>query len=154
MPQAKPLRELTSQDQERFWAKVDVRGPEECWPWLASTFQKTGYGQFGLSPRVVLAHRVAFKLVRGYEPDPELKLDHTCRLRICCNPAHLRVKTDAGNIQAGMAPSSILAREGRCAQGHDLRITGAWRKDKGKMRLRCQVCKRGWNAARPSRARS
>ena len=29
----------------RFWAKVDRRGDDECWPWLASTRSK-GYGAF------------------------------------------------------------------------------------------------------------
>lgn len=29
---------------ERFWTKVDVRGPDECWPWLAAITD--GYGRF------------------------------------------------------------------------------------------------------------
>jgi len=26
--------------EERLWAKIDVRGPQECWPWKASTTSK------------------------------------------------------------------------------------------------------------------
>jgi len=29
----------------RFWDKVDKRGPDECWPWLAN-IEPTGYGTY------------------------------------------------------------------------------------------------------------
>lgn len=81
--------------EERFWAKVDKRGPNECWPWLASL--NCGYGQIGLNHRPIIAHRLAYELLIG--PIPEgMDLDHlchtqdsTCRLddrcphRRCCN---------------------------------------------------------------------
>ena len=155
------MRELTAAEVERFWSKVLVRGPGECWPWQGAIFQKTGYGMFKLLPRTVLAHRVAFKLAEGRDPDPELVLDHKCHMpdtgcpggrqcfhRPCCNRSHLREKTHAENIGLGLAPSSVLARAGVCKAGHDLRLTGAWRLDKGVLRLRCQVCKTRWNVGR------
>lgn len=45
--------------EERFWEKVERRGPDECWLWLGG---KTGggYGYFWLDGRMVRAHRFAY----------------------------------------------------------------------------------------------
>lgn len=65
---------------ERFWARVEIGGP--------------GYGQFVFATEHYLSHRVAWALTRG--PVPEGKeLDHDCRRRHCCNPAHLTPRTKA-----------------------------------------------------------
>ena len=67
---------------ERFWPKVDRRGPDECWPWLAATTY--GYGVIGdEDARMMKAHRVAWSLIIGPIPDG-LVLDHLCRNRACC----------------------------------------------------------------------
>lgn len=83
--------------EERFWAKVDRKGPDECWKWWGST---TGfrYGQINVGNGVrVLAHRLSWEWAKG--PIPEGKyLDHICRCRSCVNPAHLRLATRAENM--------------------------------------------------------
>jgi hypothetical protein len=38
---------VTTRNVENFWAKIDVRGEDECWPWIAGT-DKLGYGRFKL----------------------------------------------------------------------------------------------------------
>ncbi len=30
-----PILKLTTADTERFWSKVDRRGSDECWSWIA-----------------------------------------------------------------------------------------------------------------------
>lgn len=73
--------------EERFWTKVDVRGPDECWPWMAATFK--GYGRFYPEPGVqVTAHRYAYELEVGPVPEGHT-LHHECRLRACCNWRHV-----------------------------------------------------------------
>jgi hypothetical protein len=46
----------------RFWEKVIIAGPEDCWEWTASK-QSSGYGAFAYKPKqCVTAHRVAWAL--------------------------------------------------------------------------------------------
>lgn len=73
--------------EERFWAKVDRRGPDECWPWTGGKVGG-GYGAIrrdGGGP-VAYAHRVALELA-GIDPGPETR--HTCDNPPCVNTAHL-----------------------------------------------------------------
>jgi hypothetical protein len=84
---------------DRFWAKVDRRGPDDCWIWLGAKIS-SGYGTiyFGGKVRIVLAHRVAFELEVGPIPDG-LELDHLCFERACVNPAHLEPVTKQENLR-------------------------------------------------------
>lgn len=90
--------ELSPVDLRRFWEKVEVRAPDECWPWRASVAGKGPYGQFYLNGKVRKAHVVAWVAAHG----PlawGLELDHICELKVCCNPAHLDPVTHAVNVQ-------------------------------------------------------
>lgn len=47
---------------ERFWAKVDKRNPDECWPWLGAIYED-GYGRLntgGRNGQDVTASRAAY----------------------------------------------------------------------------------------------
>lgn len=81
---------------DRFWAKVDKRGGEDCWFWTASTVK--GYGQIHLRGTTVRAHRVSYSIVNGPIPDV-FRVDHICRVRRCVNPGHLRVVTNKQNME-------------------------------------------------------
>lgn len=87
-----PKTNLT--EEERYWAKVDRRGDDECWPWTAST-NKSGYGTFGVNGGSVLAHRYGYKLAFG-PFDPDLCVLHHCDSPPCQNPAcfFLGTRTD------------------------------------------------------------
>src|SRR5215216_1286733 len=51
---------------QRFWAKIDVRSENECWPWTGSRHPKGGYGYFGLWGHTPLgAHRAAWMFHHG-----------------------------------------------------------------------------------------
>lgn len=81
---------------ERFWKKVDRRGPDECWPWTGATVQ--GYGRLNIDNRSVLAPRVLIEVEFGVPVPPHLRVLHHCDNPPCCNPAHLFIGTQADNV--------------------------------------------------------
>lgn len=81
---------------DRFWSKVDRRGPDECWEWTRAR-NELGYGRFRFRGCLYYAHRMAWELVNGPVPEA-LEVCHTCDNPPCCNPAHLFVGTHADNL--------------------------------------------------------
>lgn len=109
---------------ERFWKKVDVREPDECWPWLAST--RLGYGQITAGRRgegVLISSRVAWELTHG--PIPKgLNVCHRCDNPKCCNRAHLFLGTQKNNM-ADAAQKGRISRshQKKGVEHHDAKLT-------------------------------
>jgi hypothetical protein len=73
---------------DRLVALVDVRGDDECWPWLGH--RTRGYGVFRPGHRYV--HRLIYE--RGHGPIPKgMLVVHKLDGRPCCNPRHLVLAT-------------------------------------------------------------
>lgn len=82
--------------QERFIARVDRRGDDECWPWTGPT-NRGGYGRMlWIDGRQHGAHRIAFELAFGWTLESGV-VCHSCDNPICCNPHHLWLGTVADN---------------------------------------------------------
>lgn len=92
---------------KRFWDQVDVRGPDECWPWLGAT-KKGGTESVAYCPSPVhagatqSAMRVAFWLSRGFVGKYRIHTKKGCE-KFCCNPLHL----EARGLDDALEPSKI-----------------------------------------------
>lgn len=74
--------------EQRFWEKVDIRGPDECWPWIGGR-DKRGYGRFRADDGVIWAHIYALRLKLGRPLKVGMETLHSCDNNPCCNPGHL-----------------------------------------------------------------
>lgn len=82
-------------DINRFWALVDIRGANECWPWRGATPGSSVY--FKLNGKAEVASRVAWCIAHG---DPGIKFVlHKCDVSICMNQSHLYLGNQARNVQ-------------------------------------------------------
>ena len=81
---------------ERFWQRVAIAGPDDCWLWQGHVIH-TGYGQAWDGVKKISAHRYAFEIANGPIPG-DLLIAHRCDVRRCCNPAHLFAATQKENI--------------------------------------------------------
>ena len=95
---AQIFAELTDKDIARFWSKIDVRGPDECWPWIARHKKRGGRGIIRFQNVFIYAPRIALALKSGFLPDIKILACHTCDYPPCCNPAHLWWGDAAANI--------------------------------------------------------
>jgi hypothetical protein len=83
---------------ERYWKKVDVRGPDECWPWTGATNGTYGNLARGGDTKdngIVYAHIVGFELQKGRKPNGVVR--HRCDTPLCQNGAHMLDGTTADN---------------------------------------------------------
>jgi len=120
-PKPKPLA-----DRIRSSTVIDAN---ECWVWQKSL--KDGYGRMWIgsradgSRRLALAYQVSFETFSGPIPDG-LVLDHLCRNRACCNPAHLEPVTQQENVLRGIGPSAANAQKTHCFRGHEFTLANTY----------------------------
>ena len=119
-----------------FYARPD---PQGCWRWTGFV-TPDGYGTIrdssGLTRK---AHRVAYEAWVGPIPDG-LQLDHLCRVRDCCNPAHLEPVTSQENSLRGETAAARHASATHCPQGHEYTPENTYSSKRGERD--CRDCRR------------
>jgi hypothetical protein len=116
---------------QRFWEKVDVGGPDECWEWKGERTAK-GYGRFDVAGRHIRAHRFAWELAHGPIPEGMFALHH-CDNPPCCNPAHLFEGTNLDNMADMTAKRRAAAGERHGSRTHPERVSRGERRPNAKL---------------------
>lgn len=130
-----PIPELTQEDIDRFWSKVQKTDhPDGCWIWTGAKSPK-GYGFFKVKKRMLKAHRVGYFLATGVYPLDKFCL-HTCDVPSCVRNSHIFLGSQQDNIDD-------MRRKGRAPVG-----------DKHGRRTHPEVIPRGddhWSRKQPER---
>lgn len=139
---------------QRLWDKVIPEPNSGCWLWTGQHSIGTGYGYFHWNGRTAILHRLTFTMLVGEIP-PGKHIDHLCRTRLCCNPAHMEPVTPRENILRGTGGSATNARKTHCMNGHLLSQRNVYNdtlyRERG-FRV-CKVCKRAQKRAGAARRR-
>ncbi len=149
----------------RFWSKVLIAGPDDCWPWQAAKTKGHGVLRRGATKNYY-AHRVAYEDAKGPIPvgteidhvchnrDKSCNLRDACPHRACCNPAHLEAVSHKENVNrrpGGLAgTAAIHAAKTHCKNGHP--FAGANLIQRPTQR-RCRTCKNESERRRTRRLR-
>jgi hypothetical protein len=130
----------------RFWNKINKT--ESCWLWTGKI--DDGYGRYPFSKNgksnLYLVHRIMISIYKnGIEPD--MFVDHLCRVRNCCNPAHLEKVTIKENTKRGKGkhsqPDSSKCINGHSIEGPDANVHISERKTRRgieALHITCKIC--------------
>lgn len=75
--------------------------PSPCHIWQGATSgtgRGGGYGRMSLNSQTVATHIVVFTHFFGFIPGKK-QVDHLCKNRLCCNPAHLELVSQKENCK-------------------------------------------------------
>ncbi len=110
------MEAITYKTSVRFWGKVAIATPEECWEWQGSR-RGDGYGQMYANSKHHAAHRLSFFIANYYFP-PVVR--HKCDNRCCVNPHHLEGGTQTDNMRDVVERGRhFYANKTHCPQGHE-----------------------------------
>lgn len=93
--------------EDRFWSKVTKT--DTCWEW-SGAINRGGYGVLSYNGKAHRAHRLAYELSVSAIPEGFV-IDHTCYVKACVRPSHLRAITAKQN-QENRAGAQARSKSG------------------------------------------
>lgn len=112
--------------------------PDSCWV-IPNRPNADGYVRISIGAVKMMSHRVALREI-GIDIPIGFEVDHLCRNRACCNPAHLEVVTHQENMRRGTGRDRINAAKTHCIRGHEFTIENTYVNPKGGRQ--CKECRR------------
>ena len=137
---------------DRFWTKVNIGPPDECWLWNAGLTSR-GYGTFSTgTSKSSLAHRYSFFLANGFYPPVVM---HSCDTPRCVNPQHLKAGTQALNVADCVAKGRThgLIRGTHCHRGHEYTPENTYLRSRDNSR-ECRTCQKLANEKNKNKKRA
>ena len=132
--------------KEVFFENCVLDEGRGCWLFGAGTTTQFRYQQFWFADKRWQAHRFAWLLWRGEVPDGMFIL-HSCDVRPCVNPDHLRVGTQADNMQDKLRRGRYRnshSDKTHCPQGHEYTTENTYRYRKSRI---CRACHKNYSNA-------
>jgi hypothetical protein len=114
---------ITKNQVNTFWAKVEITTPDECWIYKGAV-NGAGYGTHTIGSRTdksrqaLGAHRLSYFLDRGEIP-VGLVIHHECRNTLCVNPHHLEAVSNSKNVKLGVPFRKPRTPKTHCPKGHE-----------------------------------
>lgn len=126
---------ISQADADKFWAKVNVLGVDDCWVFYYRLGKEDKYTTFRLDTgKGMSAHRVAYATKVASFPK-HLTIDHLCKVKSCLNPKHLEPVTTAENNRR-----SSHQQKSYCMYGHPYTEENIYRSPRGDRS--CIKCRR------------
>jgi hypothetical protein len=130
--------DLLSTELARVVSRLTIAAPLGCWV-TNYHHDRGGYVAIRSGGRMRKLHRLTYEALVGPIPGG-LQIDHLCRNRGCCNPAHLEPVTPRENSLRGVGPTAENATKTHCDQGHEFTPENTARRTDGTRR--CIACRR------------
>lgn len=93
-----------------FWSRAERDLETGCLLWQRGKF-KSGYGAYYYGGRNEPTHRLSFYFTHDYWPEPQCL--HSCDIKHCIEPTHLRAGTQREN-------SADASERGQAVRGEDI----------------------------------
>lgn len=131
------MQAVSYKNTVRFWSKVSIGNPNECWLWQGS-LRGDGYGQMFAQGKHRAVHRFSH-YIHTLEWPPVVR--HKCDNRKCVNPHHLIGGTQSDNMQDVLDRGRHYHKnKTHCINGHEYTKDNTYTRPDGSRE--CRSCRR------------